>query len=170
VRRTRRIEELAAQLGLRRVRPMRARAGADLNRAATEAFGPLDVAKASVLGSRAYFEDQDVDIFVTGSTDLTFPAVPIGTEVTETGEVVLRQCQHLQGGCVLKRPLTRLLLVALATSALAACAGGRGEPEAPQLGVVSTGPRRLSITQPPGHVCVRAVRMPATAAVSLPFG
>lgn len=85
----RRIEELAAQLGLRRVRQLRARAVADLNRAATDTFGPLDAARASILGRRSYFEDRDVEVFVTGATDLTFLAVPIGTVVTEAGEVVL---------------------------------------------------------------------------------
>ena len=67
---------------------------------------------------------------------------------------------------MLKRPVMSLLLAALAMPVLASCVGGRGEPEAPRLGVVSVGPRQLTITQPPGHICVRAVRTPGTAAVA----
>ncbi len=86
-----RIEELAARLGLRRLREIRAQAVADLNRAAVQSFGPLDAAKAAVLDRRAYFEDRDVEVFVTQADlpDLSYVAVPVGFAVDESGEVVL---------------------------------------------------------------------------------
>ena len=69
---------------------------------------------------------------------------------------------------MLTRLLVRVLAVTVVMSVLAACGGGRGEPEAPQLGVVSVGPRRLSVTQPPGHIRVRSVRTPPPAPACLP--
>jgi hypothetical protein len=86
-----RIEELAARLGLRRLRDIRAQAVADLNRAAAQSFGPFDAAKRAVLDRRAYFEDRDIEVFVTQADPphLSYVAVPVGFTVGESGEVVL---------------------------------------------------------------------------------
>ena len=86
-----RIEELAARIGLRRLREIRAQAVADLNQAATQSFGSFDAVKAAVLDRRAYFDDQDVDVFVTEDDPqrLSYVAVPVGFVVGESGEVVL---------------------------------------------------------------------------------
>ena len=86
-----RIEELAARLGLRRLREIRAQAVADLNQAAAQSFGPFDAAKAAVLDRRAYFDDHDIDVFVTQDDPqrLSYVAVPVGFAVSESGEVVL---------------------------------------------------------------------------------
>jgi hypothetical protein len=86
-----RIEELAARLGLRRLRDIRAQAVADLNRAAAQSFGPFDAAKAAALDRRAYFDDHDIEIFVTQDDPqrLSYVAVPVGFTVSESGEVVL---------------------------------------------------------------------------------
>ena len=86
-----RIEELAAHLGLRRLREIRAQAVADLNQAAAQSFGPFDAAKAAVLDRRAYFDDHDIEVFVTQADPrhLSYVAVPVGFAVSESGEVVL---------------------------------------------------------------------------------
>ena len=86
-----RIEELAARLGLRRLREIRAQAVADLNQAAAQSFGPFDAAKAAVLDRRAYFDDHDIEVFVTEADPrhLSYVAVPVGFAVSESGEVVL---------------------------------------------------------------------------------
>jgi hypothetical protein len=85
------IEALARGLGLRRLREIRAQAVADLNRAATASFGPFDAARAAALARRAYFEDRDVDVFVTDADPLRFSyvAVPVGFTVSDSGEVAL---------------------------------------------------------------------------------
>ena len=89
-RAARRAEELVGTFGLRWWRDLRAQAVASLDRAATAAFGPLDRARAAELGRRAWFEDADVDVFVIGPVDdLEFVAVPVGTTVTEHGEVLV---------------------------------------------------------------------------------
>ena len=86
-----RIEELAARLGLRRLREIRAQAVADLNRAAAQTFGPFDAAKAAVLDRGDYFADHDIEVFVTEADPrhLSYVAVPVGFAVSESGEVVL---------------------------------------------------------------------------------
>lgn len=57
---------------------------------------------------------------------------------------------------MLTRRLVRLLGFVLVVALPVACDGGRGQPEAPQIGLVSVGSRRLSVTRPPGHICVRS--------------
>ena len=86
-----RIEELAARLGLRRLREIRAQAVADLNQAAAQSFGPFDAAKAAVLDRGAYFADHDIEVFVIEADPrhLSYVAVPVGFAVSESGEVVL---------------------------------------------------------------------------------
>ena len=86
-----RIEELVVRIGLRRLREIRTQAVADLNRAAAQSFGPFDASKAAVLDRRAYFDDHDVDVFVTRADPphLSYVAVPVGFAVSEAGEVVL---------------------------------------------------------------------------------
>ena len=67
-----------------------AQAVSSLDEAATATFGPLDPARAAVLGRGAWFEDADVDVFVVGPVeDASFVAVPAGTIVTEDGDVVV---------------------------------------------------------------------------------
>ena len=90
-RSARRIEELAGQLGLRRLREIRAQAVTDLNRAAGETFGPFSATGVAIGGRRGYFDDHDVELLVTRftPTDLSYVAVPLGTTVTEEGEIVL---------------------------------------------------------------------------------
>ena len=64
---------------------------ADLNQAAAQSFGPFDAAKAAVLDRRAYFDDHDIEVFVTQADlqRLSYVAVPVGFAVSESGEVVL---------------------------------------------------------------------------------
>src|SRR5262245_15620447 len=72
------VEALVGRLGVRRLREIRAQAVADLNRAASESFGPIDAARATVLARAAYFEDRDIDVFVTDPDllRLAYVAVP----------------------------------------------------------------------------------------------
>ena len=53
-------------------------------------FGPFDAAKRAVLDRRAYFEDRDIEVFVTQADPphLSYVAVPVGFTVGESGEVV----------------------------------------------------------------------------------
>jgi hypothetical protein len=86
----RRAEELVGRLGLQWWRDLRAQAVSSLDEAATATLGPLDPARAAVLGRGAWFEDADVDVFVVGPVeDASFVAVPAGTIVTEDGDVVV---------------------------------------------------------------------------------
>jgi hypothetical protein len=87
-RTARRAEELIGRFGLLWWRNLRAQAVSSLDRAATATFGPLNRSRAAVLGRDSWFEDADVDVFVVGPADeASFVAVPVGTTVTEDGEV-----------------------------------------------------------------------------------